>query len=58
VGRLDTGGDTDLYVNLRCLEWQADRAILYAGGGILPSSDWEKDWEETQEKMRTMKDIL
>lgn len=58
VGRLDTGGDTDLYVNLRCLEWQADRAILYAGGGILPSSEWEKEWEETQEKMRTMKDIL
>lgn len=58
VGWLDPEGTTDLYVNLRCMEIRANEAKLYAGGGILPSSEVHSEWEETGEKMKTMKNIL
>ena len=31
------------------------KATLYAGGGILPSSVEEAEWEETKHKMETMR---
>ena len=47
-------GRTDLYVNLRCMRREGDRAVLYAGGGILKSSDVHEEWLETEKKMQTM----
>lgn len=58
VGWLDPQGTTDLYVNLRCMEVRDTEVKLYAGGGILPSSEVRSEWEETGEKMKTMKTIL
>lgn len=58
VGRLDTDSPTDLYVNLRCMEIKPGRAVLYAGGGILPSSEAEAEWEETEKKMDTMRSVI
>lgn len=58
IGWLDPDGQTDLYVNLRCMEIHGKVATLYAGGGILPSSEVTQEWEETREKMKTMKNIL
>lgn len=58
IGWLDPEGHTDLYVNLRCMEIEAGEATLYAGGGILASSEVESEWEETGEKMKTMKSII
>ncbi len=58
IGWLDAQGQTDLYVNLRCMELTDKGATLYAGGGILPTSDAEAEWEETEEKMKTMKRII
>lgn len=58
IGWLNPDGQTDLYVNLRCMEIHGKVATLYAGGGILPSSDVAQEWEETREKMKTMKNIL
>ncbi len=59
VGVIDPSGITDLYVNLRCIHFvDADKAILYAGGGLLVSSTLQDEWLETEKKMRTMKDIL
>ncbi len=46
---------THLYVSLRCLEDKASTYTLYAGGGLLPESDEQKEWEETEAKMETMK---
>lgn len=51
-------GHTDLYVNLRCMEIRTHEAKLYAGGGLLSSSEVRAEWEETGEKMKTMKNIL
>ena len=58
VGWLDPKGQTDLYVNLRCMEIRSTEVKLYAGGGILPSSEIRSEWEETNQKMKTMKNIL
>lgn len=58
IGWLDPDGHTTLYVNLRCLNANGNHATLYAGGGILPSSDASSEWEETQHKMNTMRKCL
>lgn len=58
VGMLDPGGETHLYVNLRCMALGTGAATLYAGGGILASSDAASEWDETAEKMKTMQSII
>ena len=58
TGWLDTEGHTDLYVNLRCMKIEPGETTLYAGGGILASSEVESEWTETGDKMNTMKSIL
>ncbi len=59
VGMLDPEGRTDLYVNLRCTNIHASSvARLYAGGGILPASNVDMEWDETEEKMMTMGTLL
>ena len=46
------------YVNLRCMQVFSDSLRLYAGGGITAHSVPEKEWEETQNKLRTIKDLI
>lgn len=58
IGWLAPEGETTLYVNLRCMQIEGNTATLYAGGGILPTSEAESEWEETQHKMDTMRNIL
>lgn len=49
---------TQLYVNLRCMQIQDQKAILYIGGGITESSNPESEWQETVQKSLVMKNIL
>lgn len=58
VGWMDPAGDTDLYVNLRCSHIGPDGFTLYAGGGLLASSRLEEEWQETEDKLQTMKAVL
>lgn len=58
IGYLDTEQDTNLYVNLRCMKIEESTLKLFAGGGLLPSSDFESEWNETQAKMQTMLSLL
>lgn len=58
IGWMDPEGQTDLYVNLRCTHIGADSFTLYAGGGLLASSRLEEEWQETEDKLQTMKAIL
>lgn len=58
VGWLDPDGHTDLYVNLRCMEVFSHCVRPYAGGGILQQSSVELEWQETEEKMKTMLCLL
>ncbi len=58
IGRLDPRGESDLYVNLRCMQIRQESLTLYAGGGILPSSLLEEEWKETEDKLQTMSRII
>jgi isochorismate synthase len=49
---------TSLYVNLRCMELKGQTASIYVGGGITKASDPEREWVETQNKSKTMLNIL
>jgi len=51
-------GELSLYVNLRCMELQDDKASIFVGGGITEASDPESEWVETQNKSKTMLGIL
>lgn len=50
--------ETRLYVNLRCMKVQDSKAFLYAGGGITADSVAEQEWEETENKLKTMMQVL
>lgn len=58
IGKLDPDGNTDLYVNLRCMNIRKQTVTLYAGGGLLDSSELEDEWQETEVKMHTMFNLL
>lgn len=50
--------ETQLFVNLRCMEIGKDRALLYAGAGITEDSDPDSEWKETEGKMNTLLALL
>lgn len=58
IGDLLPAGETNIYVNLRCIHIEPSSYTLYAGGGILTSSEVDQEWEETVNKMDTIKSIL
>lgn len=47
-----------LFVNLRCMFFNGQFAVLYAGGGLLKSSDLEDEWQETENKLKTLRDLI
>ncbi len=58
LGPINSPDGTHLYVNLRCMQLLPDTAVLYAGAGITAESSPEKEWQETQHKMQTMRHVL
>lgn len=58
LGYLDADENTDLFVNLRCMQIFKDKLRLFAGGGILPSSDLESEWKETEHKLQTILSVI
>jgi menaquinone-specific isochorismate synthase len=54
VGWVDARGDGEFAVALRCAQVHANRAVLYAGAGIVAGSTWESEWQETQAKLEPM----
>ena len=57
-GPLEMDGDTAMFVSLRCMRILDDRYRLYAGGGILPQSNEEQEWRETEAKMQAMLSLI
>lgn len=50
---------TSCYVSLRLMHLNTDNCItLYAGGGILPESDEDREWHETEIKLQTISSLL
>jgi isochorismate synthase len=58
VGWVDANGDGEWAIALRCAELRGDRAILYAGAGIVAGSDPASELEETERKFRAFLDAL
>lgn len=59
AGLLDPDGDTRLFVTLRCMRLEKDATYrLYAGGGLLKDSVCQQEWEETEAKMNTMRQLF
>jgi isochorismate synthase len=58
VGWVDRAGDGEWAVALRGATLQGRRAHLVAGAGIVPGSDPDAEWAETEHKLRAMLEVL
>ena len=58
AGWLDQRGDGDAMVVLRSVYLEADRAVLWAGAGIVAGSEPAAELAETDLKLRTMLEVL
>jgi isochorismate synthase len=58
LGEYNKNNQTDLFVNLRCLEVENDVVNIYVGCGITKDSNPEKEFIETENKSMTMINIL
>jgi isochorismate synthase len=54
VGWIDAAGDGELCVALRCALLTPERAILFAGAGIVAASEPDAEYDETVLKERTL----
>ncbi len=61
-GLISPDGDTRLFVTLRCMRIDNNKDSpayrLYAGGGLIKDSECLSEWEETEAKMNTMRQIF
>lgn len=58
LGPVGIQGDTSVFVNLRCLQLFDRQFVLYAGAGITAASVAKKEWDETENKMLTMMNVM
>lgn len=54
LGYFRPEGQTQFFVNLRCMQWKESKAHIYVGGGITAQSDPESEWWETVRKSQTL----
>lgn len=54
--QLQTG--SHLFIALRCMTREYGGWRLFAGGGIVPGSEEESEWQETEDKLLTMRRLL
>ena len=53
-----TLNESEYFVNLRCAQLFENVIKLYVGGGIMPDSIPEKEWQETELKSKTIGNLL
>lgn len=58
LGPVNVMGETNIFVNLRCMKLLESQAKLFAGAGIISNSNPEKEWNETEIKMETLLQVL
>jgi len=54
LGELNIESESNLYVNLRCMQVLSNEISVYVGGGITVDSIPEKEWKETEAKSEVM----
>lgn len=58
LGPVNIKNETQLFVNLRCVQLFENDFVLYSGAGITASSVADNEWYETESKMLTMLKVL
>jgi isochorismate synthase len=58
IGWADASGDGEIALGLRCALVSGERAVLYAGNGIVAGSDPQAELEESRLKLRPMLDLV
>lgn len=58
LGPANINNSTELYVNLRCMQIEGSKATLFAGAGVTEDSNPDKEWQETEIKMKTLLNII
>ncbi|MBR1638514.1 MAG: chorismate-binding protein [Treponema sp.] len=58
VGYIQSNGDLDFCIAIRCALKQGKIWSLQAGGGIVYDSSAEREWEETNEKLGALKSVF
>lgn len=58
IGYLQSSGDLDFCIALRCALKQDSVWTLQAGGGIVYDSNADREWEETNEKFGALRSVL
>lgn len=58
LGPVNMDRETQLYVNLRCMQLSPSQLTLYAGAGITRDSVAENEWRETDLKCQTLRDVV
>ncbi|MEY4792967.1 MAG: hypothetical protein RIT34_1776, partial [Bacteroidota bacterium] len=57
IGNLRVGHEK-LFVNLRCAQVYEGKLYIYVGGGFTPDSVAEQEWQETENKSKTLLQLL
>lgn len=58
LGPVNIENQSQLFVNLRCLQLSDDAGYLYAGAGITADSIPEQEWLETELKLNALRQFL
>ncbi|MEO5601021.1 MAG: chorismate-binding protein [Cyclobacteriaceae bacterium] len=58
LGPVNVRNNVDLFVNIRCMQLEAHRAILYAGAGVTIDSIPQDEWAETEIKFNTLLNVI
>ncbi|HHB52864.1 MAG TPA: isochorismate synthase [Saprospiraceae bacterium] len=58
LGELNMASETNLFVNLRCLQLFDSYAKIYVGGGITKDSNPLEEWEETENKAKILRQFF
>ncbi len=58
LGPVNVNNEIHIYVNIRCMNLLNGMALLYAGAGVTIDSKPEKEWVETEIKLKTLLDLI
>jgi len=58
LGIINKENKSKLFVNLRCMQIEYQKATVYVGGGITADSNAESEWHETTAKSQTLLQLL
>ena len=58
LGPVNFENESNIFVNLRCMQVQKTKGLCYAGAGVTIDSEPEQEWMETEMKMNTLMNVL